>query len=185
MTISLVLGGARSGKSRHAESLAAATGKEVVYIATAQPGDAEMQARIALHRRQRPATWATVEAPLALADAIQAAWGPGRVVLVDCLTVWLSNLLFCDGRVYPEVGRLDLPPRFHAERAALLDLLRHPQGDMIFVANEVGLSIVPMGAISRAFVDQAGWLNQDVAARADHAVLTVAGLPMVLKGGAS
>lgn len=156
MTITLVLGGARSGKSRHAETLAARYGKDVVYIATAQAGDAEMQARIALHREQRPASWTTVEAPLALADAISAAWGAHRVVLVDCLTVWLSNLLFCDGRVYPDVGALDLPPRFHAERAALLDVLARPQGDLIFVANEVGLSIVPMGAISRAFVDQAG-----------------------------
>jgi len=183
MTTTLVLGGARSGKSHHAEALAAQTGKDVVYIATAQAGDAEMQARIALHRQQRPAAWATVEAPLALADAIRASWGDGRVVLVDCLTVWLSNLLFCDGRLYPEIGALDLPPRLHAERAALLELLAQPQGDLIFVANEVGLSIVPMGAISRAFVDQAGWLNQDVAARADRAVFTVAGLPMVLKGG--
>jgi adenosylcobinamide kinase/adenosylcobinamide-phosphate guanylyltransferase len=185
MTVSLILGGARSGKSRHAETLAAASGKEVVYIATAQPGDEEMRARIALHRQRRPEPWITVETPLALADAIQKWSSPARVVLVDCLTVWLSNLLFSDGRIYPEIGKLDLPLRLHAERAALLEVLSHPQGDLILVANEVGLSIVPMGAISRAFVDQAGWLNQEVAARADHAVLTVAGLPLVLKGAAS
>lgn len=185
MTISLVLGGARSGKSAHAESLATATGKEVVYIATAQPGDDEMRARIALHQSRRSDAWVTVEAPLALADAIQAWSSPERVVLVDCLTVWLSNLMFSDGRIYPEIGTIDLPLRLHAERAALLEVLSHPRGDLILVANEVGLSIVPMGAISRAFVDQAGWLNQGVAARADHAVLTVAGLPLVLKGAAS
>ncbi|QEI08971.1 bifunctional adenosylcobinamide kinase/adenosylcobinamide-phosphate guanylyltransferase [Pigmentiphaga aceris] len=184
MTITLVLGGARSGKSRHAESVAAKTGKEVVYIATAQAGDEEMRARILLHRRRRPDAWITVETPLALADAIQKWSSPTRVVLVDCLTVWLSNLLFSDGRVYPEIGTLDLPLRLHAERAALLEVLSHPQGDLIMVANEVGLSIVPMGAISRAFVDQAGWLNQEIAARCDHAVLTVAGLPLVLKGAA-
>lgn len=184
MTASLVLGGARSGKSKYAETLAANTGKEVIYIATAQPGDEEMRARIALHRRRRPDTWVTVDAPLALAEAILAWRSPSRVVLVDCLTVWLSNLLFSDGRAYPEVGALDLPLRLHAERASLLEVLSHPQGDLVFVANEVGLSVVPMGAISRAFVDQAGWLNQEVAARCDHVVMTVAGLPLVLKGTA-
>ena len=184
MTTTLVLGGARSGKSRYAETLATKTGKEVVYIATAQPGDEEMHARIALHKGRRPDAWITVETPLALADAIQQWATPGRVVLIDCLTVWLSNLLFSDGRIYPEIGTLDLPLRLHAERAALLEVLSHPPGDLIFVANEVGLSIVPMGAISRAFVDQAGWLNQEVAARCDHAVMTVAGLPLVLKGAA-
>ena len=182
MTRTLVIGGARSGKSAHAEVLATASGKPVVYIATAQAGDAEMQVRIAHHRARRNGQWQTVEETLALGAVIQKYSRADNLILVDCLTVWLSNLLFSDGRIYPEIGTLDLPLRLHAERATLLEVLSHPPGDLIFVANEVGLSIVPMGAISRTFVDQAGWLNQEVAARCDHAVLTVAGLPLVLKG---
>lgn len=185
MSCTLVLGGARSGKSAYAEQLAQASGKEVVYVATARAGDAEMAARIAQHRVRRPPRWRTVEEELALTSVLRAHCAPGRLVLVDCLTLWLSNLMFCDGRAWPDVGEVALPERFHQERAALLDLLdAGVQGDLVFVSNEVGMGIVPWGAVSRCFTDEAGWLNQAVAALADRAVFVAAGLPLVLKGDA-
>ena len=182
MSATLVLGGARSGKSAYAERLALESGKEVVYLATSRAGDAEMAARIAHHRERRPAHWQTVEEELALAASLRAHSAPNRIVLVDCLTLWLSNLLFCDGREWPEVGAVTLPERFHAERAALLELLADAPGDIVFVSNEVGMGIVPWGAVSRCFADEAGRLNQDVAARAERVVFVAAGLPLVLKG---
>lgn len=183
MSVTLVFGGARSGKSAHAEQLAQASSKEVVYVATSRAGDGEMSARIAHHRERRPAHWRTVEEELALAGVLREQCAPQRLVLVDCLTLWLSNLMFSDGRAYPEVGEVELPPRFHAERAALLELLDGGlPGDVVFVSNEVGMGIVPWGAISRSFADEAGRLNQAVAARADRAVFVAAGLPLVLKG---
>jgi adenosylcobinamide kinase/adenosylcobinamide-phosphate guanylyltransferase len=183
MSCTLVFGGARSGKSAYAEGLAHASGKEVVYVATSRAGDAEMAARISHHRARRPAHWQTVEEELALAAVLRAHCAPGRLVLVDCLTLWLSNLMFCDGRAWPDVGEVALPERFHQERAALLDLLDGGvAGDVVFVSNEVGMGIVPWGAVSRCFADEAGWLNQAVAAYADHAVFVAAGLPLVLKG---
>lgn len=186
MTISLVLGGARSGKSAHAEMLAADSArdgaKDVVYIATAQARDAEMAERIGIHRQRRDARWSTVEEPLALGREIRRWSAPDRVVLVDCLTVWLSNLLFSEQRDYPEVGRIVPPDSYGYERQSLLDALRDAAGDIILVSNEVGMGIVPQGAISRWFVDEAGRLNQAVAARSHRAVFVVAGLPMMLKG---
>jgi adenosylcobinamide kinase/adenosylcobinamide-phosphate guanylyltransferase len=182
MSRSLILGGARSGKSAYAEKVAAQSGKEVVYIATGQAGDTEMAERIALHRAQRPAHWHTVEEPLALADALRQWRAAGRLVLVDCLTLWLSNLLFSDGAQYPDVGRIELPSRFHRERAALLEALAEAQGEVLLVSNEVGLGIVPYGAVSRAFADEAGRLNQAVAAQCDSVVFIAAGLPLPLKG---
>ena len=183
MSATLVFGGARSGKSAFAERLAQDSGNDVVYVATSRAGDGEMATRIAHHRARRPPEWRTVEEHLALADVLHAQCAPGRVVLVDCLTLWLSNLMFCDGREYPEVGDIDLPARFHDERAALLDALDAGlAGDVVFVSNEVGMGIVPWGAISRSFADEAGRLNQAVAARVERAVLVAAGLPLVLKG---
>lgn len=182
MTRTLVLGGARSGKSGFAEELALASGKELVYIATAQAGDGEMASRIAHHRSQRDDRWTTVEEPLALADALSRWCAPQRVVLVDCLTLWLSNLLFSAGDACPEQEDFLLPPRFHTERAALLQALEQCAGDVLLVSNEVGMGIIPMGAISRCFVDEAGRLNQAVAAVCDRAVFVAAGLPLVLKG---
>jgi adenosylcobinamide kinase/adenosylcobinamide-phosphate guanylyltransferase len=183
MSRTLVFGGARSGKSAHAESLAAASGKEVIYIATADAGDAEMQARVARHREGRNPHWTTVEARLALGHALLAWSAPHRLVLVDCLTVWLSNLLFCDPGNYPEVGQIEPPPAFASERASLLDALDQAAGDIVLVSNEVGMGIVPRGAISRWFVDEAGRLNQAVAARCDRVAWVAAGLPLMLKGG--
>ncbi|HYD95198.1 MAG TPA: bifunctional adenosylcobinamide kinase/adenosylcobinamide-phosphate guanylyltransferase [Noviherbaspirillum sp.] len=181
MTRTFVFGGARSGKSAHAEALAAASGREVVYLATAQAGDAEMANRIAHHRERRDGSWTTVEEPLALGAALAQWTAPGRVVLVDCLTVWLSNLLFCERREYPEIGRIEPPARVARERAQFLSALEQARGDVILVSNEVGMGIVPQGAVSRWFVDEAGRLNQAVAARCERAVWVAAGLPLVLK----
>jgi adenosylcobinamide kinase/adenosylcobinamide-phosphate guanylyltransferase len=183
MTRTLVFGGARSGKSALAERLARDAGKEVVYLATSHAGDAEMAARIAHHRARRPAEWQTVEEPTALAETLRMLCAPGRILLVDCLTLWLTNLMFAAQQEYPEVGPVDLPPLFAEERAALLTWLDEPAvGDVVFVSNEVGMGIVPYGAVSRAFVDEAGRLNQDVAARCDRVLFVAAGLPLALKG---
>jgi adenosylcobinamide kinase/adenosylcobinamide-phosphate guanylyltransferase len=184
MTCTLVFGGARSGKSAYAERLAADSGLAVTYIATARAGDGEMAARISEHRAQRPSAWTTVEEPLALGDAIARARSRERLVLVDCLTLWLSNLMFDEGAAYPDVGAIALPQRFHDERAKLLAVLAEPGGDVVLVSNEVGMGIVPWGAVSRSFADEAGRLNQAVAAVCDRAVLIAAGLPLVLKGAA-
>lgn len=184
MTCTLILGGARSGKSLHAEKLAIDSGKEIIYIATAHAGDDEMAARIAHHRAQRPAHWTTVEEPLALGAALDKWRAPHRVVLVDCLTLWLTNLLVSGRTDYPDVGTVELPATFHQERAALLQALSAPAecGDVLLVSNEVGLGIIPYGAISRCFVDEAGRLNQAVAALCERALFVAAGLPLMLKG---
>jgi adenosylcobinamide kinase / adenosylcobinamide-phosphate guanylyltransferase len=182
MTRTLVFGGARSGKSAHAEKLAAQSGKEVIYLATAHAGDAEMAARIAHHRERRDRNWTTVEETLALGDAILRWSAPQRLVLVDCLTVWLSNLLFAHGHEYPEVGEIVVPAIFNEQRACFLQALEQASGDLILVSNEVGMGIVPQGAISRWFVDEAGRLNQAVAACCERAVWVAAGLPLALKG---
>lgn len=167
----LILGGARSGKSALAERLAAASGHEVVYIATAQAHDAEMAERIAHHRAQRPVHWLSVEEPLALADVLRAQARPGRCVLVDCLTLWLSNLL----------GDAD-ESRFESERTALLDMFPSLTGQVLLVSNEVGLGVVPMGELTRRFVDEAGRLHQALASQCERVVFVAAGMPLVLKG---
>jgi adenosyl cobinamide kinase/adenosyl cobinamide phosphate guanylyltransferase len=164
--LTLVLGGARSGKSRHAEALVTGQAPPWVYIATAQAFDDEMHARIAAHRSRRPEGWRTVEAPLDLAEALAAAGE--RPVLVDCLTLWLSNLM---------LGEADLAARIAAfERA-----LAARKAPTVVVSNEVGLGIVPDNALARAFRDQAGLLNQRIAARAGRVLFVVAGLPIVVK----
>lgn len=169
--ITLVLGGQRSGKSRHAEALVAGHGGPCCYIATAEAGDAEMAARIAAHRARRGDAWTTVEAPLALAAALrQVAPGAGAV-LVDCLTLWLSNLL--------AAGR---DPAAEGDR--LIAALPALAGPVVFVSNEVGLGVVPDNALARAFVDHAGRLHQDLAAAAQSVVYVTAGLPVPLKSAA-
>lgn len=167
----LILGGARSGKSALAERLASASGHEVVYIATAQAQDAEMAARIAHHRAQRPGHWLSVEEPLALASVLEAHARPGRCVLVDCLTLWLSNLLGCSDAA-----------RFEQERDALLKVIPLLKGQVLMVSNEVGLGVVPMGELTRRFVDEAGRLHQALASHCERVVFVAAGLPMTLKG---
>ncbi len=189
----LVLGGARSGKSSYAESLAESLiqlgNKQVLYIATAHPpratADSEMQARIAHHQARRNPAWKTLEVPLLLGEAIQTHSTSRRVIVIDCLTVWLSNLLFDASVSYPEVGVIDLPAAFLVQRQALLDGLSKVKGDIVLVSNEVGMGLVPMGAINRLFVDEAGRLNQAVAAVCDRVVFVAAGCPLVLKGGAA
>jgi adenosylcobinamide kinase/adenosylcobinamide-phosphate guanylyltransferase len=142
-----------------------------------------MAARIAHHREHRPAEWQTIEEATDLAARLRALCAPDRLVLVDCLTLWLTNLMFPAGQEQPEVGPVVLARQFLDERAALLEWLDTPaDGDVIFVANEIGLGVVPFGAVSRAFVDEAGRLNQAVAARCDRVLLVAAGLPLALKG---
>ncbi|MFV0624894.1 bifunctional adenosylcobinamide kinase/adenosylcobinamide-phosphate guanylyltransferase [Sphingomonas sp. ac-8] len=164
----LVLGGARSGKSRYAQGLAETAGGRLVFVATAQAFDAEMADRIRRHREDRDARWTTVEAPLDLAGAIAAADGADAVLLVDCLTLWASNLL---------LGEEDA----EAHIAALLEALRTARARVLLVANEVGLGIVPDNALARRFRDLAGTINQRVAAAVGGVHMTVAGLPIVVK----
>jgi adenosylcobinamide kinase/adenosylcobinamide-phosphate guanylyltransferase len=171
--LQLILGGARSGKSRLAEKLAGDSGLEVIYIATSQPLDGEMNQRVALHRQRRPAPWGLIEEPVALARVLKENAGADRCLLVDCLTLWLTNLLM-----------LDDPQRLAQEREALLDCLAELPGEIIFVSNETGLGVVPLGELTRRYVDEAGWLHQALAERCQRVVFTVAGLPMTLKGSA-
>jgi adenosylcobinamide kinase/adenosylcobinamide-phosphate guanylyltransferase len=167
----LILGGARSGKSALAERLAGESGRSVVYVATAQAGDEEMATRIAHHRARRSAQWACVEEPLYLVDVLQEHARGDRCILVDCLTLWLSNLL----------GASDAQC-LERERNQLLDALPTLPGDIIMVSNEVGLGIVPMGKLTRRFVDEAGRLHQSVAAASERVLFVAAGLPLALKG---
>lgn len=167
----LILGGARSGKSRLAERLAADSGLDVTYVATATAGDAEMYARIAAHRARRPVHWASVEEPLALAETLHRHARPDGLILVDCLTLWLTNLLLCPDQ-----------DRFAHERAELLAALPDLPGALVLVSNETGLGVVPLGELSRRYCDEAGWLHQDLAQQCDRVIFTVAGLPHVLKG---
>ena len=145
-----------------------------------------MAERIGLHRRRREemdaARWLTVEEPLALGDALAQWCAPRRLVLVDCLTVWLSNLLFAEASDYPEVGRIDPPACFAEQRASFLQALEQAGGDIVLVSNEVGMGIVPQGAVSRWFVDESGRLHQAVGAVCERVTLVAAGLPLVLKG---
>jgi adenosylcobinamide kinase/adenosylcobinamide-phosphate guanylyltransferase len=166
--LTLVLGGARSGKSRYAEQIVIAAPQPWIYVATAEPFDAEMRARIAEHRSRRSGPWQTVEAPLDLAGAITNA-PASATVLVDCLTLWLSNLMFKDRDIDAETQRLEAA--LSARRAV-----------SVLVSNEVGSGIVPDNAEARRFRDLQGRLNQRMAARADRVVLLVAGLPMIVKG---
>ncbi len=167
----LILGGARSGKSALAEQLARDSALAVTYIATAETRDDEMHERIAHHRARRPADWGLVEEPKALARVLQAEARPDRLLLVDCLTLWLSNLLGdADGET------------FAREREALLACLGDLPGEQVFVSNEVGQGIVPLGALSRRFVDESGRLHQALAAQCGRVVLVTAGLPLALKG---
>ncbi len=165
--LTFVLGGARSGKSARAEALLAAA-PDKVYVATGQAFDAEMEDRIAHHRARRGAGWETVEEPLDLPGVLGRDFA-GRPVLVDCLTLWLSNLLLGDHDI-------------EAAEAALESALDGAAGPMVLVSNEVGLSIVPENALARRFRDEAGRLNQRVAARCDRVEFIAAGLPLVLKG---
>jgi adenosylcobinamide kinase/adenosylcobinamide-phosphate guanylyltransferase len=167
----LILGGVRSGKSRLAEQRARDSGLQVLYIATAiAAGDSELEERVRQHRARRPATWTVVEEPLALGDALRAHASLQRCLVVECLTLWLTNLL-CNA-----------PDRLEHERLSLLGSMPALAGDIILVSNETGLGVVPLGVLSRRFVDASGELHQSLAAMCDRVTLAVAGLPFLLKG---
>jgi adenosylcobinamide kinase/adenosylcobinamide-phosphate guanylyltransferase len=165
--LTLVLGGARSGKSRHAEAVVTTSPRPWFYIATGEPRDNEMAARIAEHRARRRSEWQTIEAPRDLAAAL-AAIPPGGAVLVDCLTLWLANVMLDGADVNLDISELE---RTLVQRT----------GPVVLVANEVGLGIVPENALARRFRDAAGRLNQRLALVADRVVLLVAGIPMKVK----
>jgi adenosylcobinamide kinase/adenosylcobinamide-phosphate guanylyltransferase len=167
----LILGGVRSGKSRLAEQRAHESGLEVVYIATAiAAADTELDERIRQHRTRRPASWILVEESLALGQALRTNASVQRCLVVECLTLWLTNLLCA------------APDRVERERVSLLEVLPALGGDIILVSNETGLGVVPLGALSRRFVDTSGELHQSLAAVCDRVTLVVAGLSLPLKG---
>mgnify|MGYP003855967087 CR=1 FL=1 len=177
--IQLVLGGARSGKSRFAEQAAKESGLDVVYIATATIYDDEMQQRIDRHINDRPSHWLTVEEPLQLAQVLQQYSRVDNCILVDCLTLWLSNVLMAE-QDQQQADPLGVKS-FEIYKKDLLEILARLPGQVILVSNEVGQGIVPMGELSRRFVDEAGWLHQDIARIAQTVTLVVAGLPLQLK----
>ena len=165
----LVIGGARSGKSRLAEQLCRDSGLGLVYLATAQIFDEEMKARVEKHRLDRGSDWLTVEEPLALIEMLEAHAQPEKIILVDCLTLWLTNILLAEWDIASEVGKLN-------------GYLSEAHGNFVFVSNEVGQGIVPENKLARRFRDEQGILNQVVAKRCDHVLHVVAGLPTSLKG---
>ena len=177
LLIHFILGGARSGKSRFAESLVHDVNKqglECVYVATAQALDDEMVHRITQHKKIRNKSelkWKTIECPLMLNECLVAHMSSNSVILVDCLTLWLTNQLLHNERHWSQV------------KTDFLQTLSQVKGRLILVSNEVGLGIVPLGEINRRFIDEAGWLHQDIAQLAERVTLVTAGLPQYLKGG--
>lgn len=169
--LQLILGGARSGKSRLAEQVAQDSALNVIYIATAQAWDEEMQSRIEHHQQQRPNHWTVIEEPIYLADQLLQIDQANQCILVDCLTLWMTNLLLHKST---ELQR--------QQCQKLLSILPQLQSKIILVSNETGLGVVPMGEISRKFVDETGRLHQQLGQIADKVVFCVAGFPMVLKG---
>ncbi|MCK5725694.1 MAG: bifunctional adenosylcobinamide kinase/adenosylcobinamide-phosphate guanylyltransferase [Thiotrichaceae bacterium] len=167
----LILGGARSGKSRYAEQLASQLSDEVIYIATAQAHDNEMQQRIEQHKKDRPSHWLTIEEPQQLADTLLAHDKVGSVLLVDCLTLWLNNLLCSENETLLK-NQLD----------SLLNTLPQLKSPIILVSNEVGMGIIPLGKLSRLFVDESGRLHQRIAYLFDQVVLMTVGIPQYIKG---
>ncbi len=169
--VTFVIGGCRSGKSREAQRLAEAAASRRIYVATCVPMDAEMEDRVRRHRADRDATWSTIETPLEVARAVRERSGPETVLVVDCLTLWVTNLLLS-----PDPP--DAPGAAVGELVAALD---DAAGPVVLVGNEVGLGIVPDNGLARRFRDWAGWVNQAVAARADRVVWMVAGIPVTVK----
>jgi adenosylcobinamide kinase/adenosylcobinamide-phosphate guanylyltransferase len=170
-TKTLILGGVRSGKSRLAERLATESQLPITYIATATGEDEEMRERIASHQLRRPDHWQIVEEPLELASVLSFHADNGRCLLVDCLTLWLTNLL-----IHADTTK------FETERLAFLTVLPRLSGRLILVSNETNMGIIPLGELSRHYCDEAGKLHQEITQHCDQVVLTVAGLPLMLKG---
>lgn len=169
--ITLVLGGVRSGKSRYAEQLAAASGQAVTYVATATVTDQSMQARITQHRTRRPQDWQLIEESLHLSRALDSLATSDGCVLVDCLSLWMTNLLMSDDN--------ELPSR---EMTSFFESLDQHNSEIILVSSEANMGIIPLGELSRQYCDRIGELHQQVAARADRVIFMIAGLPQVLKG---
>ncbi|MFW1859967.1 bifunctional adenosylcobinamide kinase/adenosylcobinamide-phosphate guanylyltransferase [Acinetobacter defluvii] len=177
--IQLILGGARSGKSLLAEQFAQTSPFEVTYIATAEAWDAEMQVRIEHHQKQRPMDWTVIEEPIYLANVLEKIDQPNHVILVDCLTLWMTNLLLKQDENSQNVENDELQIQ---ECEKLLKILPTLQSHIILVSNETGLGVIPMGEISRKFVDESGRLHQQIGKIADQVIFCVAGFPMYLKG---
>ncbi len=169
MSKTLILGGIRSGKSALAESQARAAQGPVIYVATATAGDDEMTQRIARHQARRPENWGLVEEPRDLAAVLRRHHGEAPCLLIDCMSLWLSNLLMDESSL-------------EAQCDAFIQALEDYPGSVVIVSNEVGLGIIGMDALTRRFCDELGWLNQALARRCDNVAMSVAGLPMVLKG---
>lgn len=178
--LTLILGGARSGKSSYAEQAASRLGGRVLYVATAQPGDEEMTARIAAHQAARPANWETLEAASRVGQAIEAWPGQPDVILVDCLTLLASNVLLELGDLAEQAAA---DSALDAEISGLLDAQRARPARWLIVSNEVGLGLVPPYPLGRVYRDALGRANQRLAAAADNVLFMVAGLPLVVKGG--
>jgi len=166
----LIIGGVRSGKSRYAESLLSKTRLEVVYIATAKADDDEMVKRIAAHKAQRPSHWQLIEEPYALAKVLAENDSPNKIFLIECLTLWITQLLCLEDET-----------RMHQELDDLLAILPTLKASLIFVSNEVGLGIIPLDKISRLYVDIAGRFNQQIAAQVEEVIFIVAGIPQQIK----
>ncbi|OUS24318.1 bifunctional adenosylcobinamide kinase/adenosylcobinamide-phosphate guanylyltransferase ['Osedax' symbiont bacterium Rs2_46_30_T18] len=169
--IELFLGGSRSGKSKLAEQAAADTGLSVIYLATATGDDQQMRERIEAHQNSRPQSWQLLEEPFELAQAIEKHAASETCLLVDCLTLWLTNCLFKRDLAY-----------YEAQKQQLLQVLETSRCQIILVSNETNMGVIPLGQLSRDFCDQAGLLHQQVAALSDKVTLAVAGLPLSLKG---
>lgn len=167
----LILGGARSGKSHYAEICAKESGLDVIYIATAQALDDEMQLRIQHHQQQRPSHWRLIEEPLELHSVLKENANTATCILVDCLTLWLSNQLCSDEHKF----------KIEQNVEALVKLLPTLSGKIVFVSNEVSMGVIPMGEISRQFVDETGRMHQRLAAACERVTLMVAGIPSIIK----
>jgi adenosylcobinamide kinase / adenosylcobinamide-phosphate guanylyltransferase len=174
----LITGGVRSGKSRFAENLATEMAGQIVYLATAEPGDAEMAERIARHQQRRPKDWLTIETPLDVPMILRTYQG-GYTILLDCLTLYLSNLYFKFQKI-SEAGELE--ELLHQELAGLAEIVATSEANLIIVTNEVGWGIVPENPLARAFRDLSGWANQQMARVCDEVYLVVCGIPMKFKG---
>jgi len=184
----LIIGGVRSGKSRYAECLASLSSKPVLYLATAEPIDAEMQARIAHHQAHRPSTWPTIEAPLKLEPILLNPNYQQHLILIDCMTLWLNNWLYYLSLEYKGLEAVVLSESeyvnnsFQQVKSDFLVALKNTQADVVLVSNEVGFSITPDNALARQFCDQQGWLNQAIAEQCEQVSAVMAGLPLLLKG---